>query len=148
MNKKTDHSTITITGSCNCHNISYIWHKPDDTIIPRACQCHYCLSKGAAYATQTNTRLTVSINNSALHSVVQHGSNSAHFHECSYCDQVVFVTAEIAGRLYGAVNAMLITQKAYLAQPVKLDFSAQTPQQKQQRWQQSWCSPVEITGLG
>jgi hypothetical protein len=75
------------------------------SLAPRTCQCEYCFAKSAAYVTKPDTKFEVLIHHKSLHKKVQHGSSSAIFHECSHCRQVIFVTSEIEGELYGALNA-------------------------------------------
>ncbi len=48
------------------------------------------------------THKTICLNTSKN---VQHGSNSASFHECTNSDQIIFVTTEIFNELYGVLNA-------------------------------------------
>ena len=113
-------------------------------LIPRACQCDYCASKAAAYVTQSGTKFDVLIHSEKLHKKIQHGSSSAVFHECGNCDQVIFVTAEINGELYGALNANHLNNKLGFSTRVEVDFSSQTAIQKQERWRKNWCHPVLV----
>ena len=124
-----------------------MWHTIDYSLVPRACQCEYCTSKSAAYVSKSGTKFEVTIRNSDLHATAQHGSNSASFHECTNCDQVIFVTAEIGGELYGALNATCLVNKFGFSPAVDANYSAQTAGEKLARWQQNWCHPVLITGL-
>ena len=139
---------MSIRGSCECKNIEVVWHTIDHSLVPRACQCGYCRSKEAAYVTKSGTRFEVVIHNEKLHTEVRHGSETAVFHECSYCGQVVFVTAEIDGELFGALNANQLSNKYGFAESVKLNFSAQSVAQKRERWRENWCHPVLITSKG
>ena len=139
---------MSITGGCRCNNIRITWHTVDHSVVPRACQCDYCLSKGVAYVSKSGTRFDVSVRSEALHKKVQHGSNSAVFHECANCCQLIFVTAEIDGELYGALNANHLNNKMGFSSPVETDFSSCTAQQKKERWRQNWCHPVIIVGVG
>ena len=136
---------MSINGSCDCKNIEMVWHTDDSSIVPRACQCEYCYSRSAAYVTKPETRIEVLIRNEQFHKTVQHGSNSAVFHECANCNQVVFVTAEICGELYGALNANYLNNKLGFLAPIKTSFRTQTAEQKRERWRQNWCHPVLIT---
>tara|TARA_R110001599_G_scaffold353459_1_gene592352 strand:- start:43420 stop:43665 length:246 start_codon:yes stop_codon:yes gene_type:complete len=77
---------------------------------------------------------------------VQHGSNSAVFHECANCDQVIFVTTEIDGELYGALNANHLKNKFGFSSAINVDYSALSAQEKLARWQQNWCFPVVFSG--
>ena len=136
---------MNITGGCDCDNIKITWHVVEHRLAPRACQCDYCASKSAAYVTQPGTRFDVLIRSGILHKEVQHGSNNAVFHECANCGQVIFVTAEIDGELYGALNANHLNNKESFSRCVELDFSSQTALQKTERWRKNWCQPVLIT---
>lgn len=138
---------MSMRGSCDCNNIEIIWHVIDYSLVPRACQCDYCVTKSAAYVSKSATKFEAIIRNNNLHKTVQQGSNSAVFHECANCDQVIFVTIEIDGELYGALNANHLNNKLGFSTPVKTNFSSQTAQQKQERWRQNWCHPVSITNL-
>jgi hypothetical protein len=134
-------------GSCSCNNIEIAWQVIDHSLVPRACQCDYCLQKSAAYVCKSGTTFEVTIRSSTLHRALQHGSNSAVFHECANCGQFVFVTAEIQGELYGALNANLLNNKLGFSAAVNVNFSEQSAAQKQQRWRQNWCHPVLIKYL-
>jgi len=90
-------------------NIEITWHTIDYSLVPRAGQCAYCAAKSANYITKSGTRFEVLIGSDSYHNEVQHGSNSAVFHECTHCAQVKFVTAQIDGELYGALNAATLT---------------------------------------
>jgi len=136
---------MSMSGGCDCNNITVAWYTNEYNHTPRACQCDYCLSKSAAYVTESGTKIEVTINNEALHKTIQHGSNSANFHECTNCNQVVFVTAKIDGQIYGAINADVLVNKQKLSAPTKLNFSSQTAEQKRDRWRQNWCHPILIT---
>ena len=138
---------MSITGGCDCKNIEITWHTVDYSLVPRACQCDYCLPKAATYVTKAGTSFDVSIRGEKLHKEVQHGSNSAVFHECVNCNQIIFVTSEIDGELYGALNANHLINKFGFSASVKLNFSSQTAEQKRERWRQNWCHPVLITSL-
>ena len=135
---------MSITGGCDCNNIEITWHVMSHNSIPRACQCGYCASKAAAYVTQSGTKFDVLIRSEKLHKKIQHGSNSAVFHECSSCDQVIFVTAEMNGDLYGALNANYLNNKRGFSTSVKVDFSSQTAIEKKERWRKNWCQAALI----
>ncbi len=136
---------MDITGGCDCDNIQITWQLTEHALTPRACQCDYCVSKSAAYVTQPGTGFDVSIRSGKMHKEVQHGSKTAVFHECLNCEQVIFVTAEIDGGLYGALNANHLNNKESFSRCVELDFSSQTALQKTERWRKNWCQPVHIS---
>ena len=117
---------MSLYGGCDCKNIEIVWHIADQEFVPRACQCEYWQSKSAAYVSQPNSSIEVTVRNSALHRQIQHGSNSAVFHECSNCEEVVFVTAEIDSDIYGARNANQFEDQSAVLAPVKMNFSSQS----------------------
>jgi len=136
---------MTIRGNCSCKNIEVMWHTVDHGLVPRACQCSYCKSKGAAYVSKSGTKVEILIKNEEQHKTTQHGSKTAVFHECKYCSEIVFVSAEIDGSLYCALNANILYNKYGFSESVETDFSNQTQEQKRVRWSQNWCQQVLIT---
>ena len=131
-------------GSCNCKNIEIQWQTIDLSLVPRACQCSYCLAKGAAYVSKTRSSFQAIIHNERCYAKVQQGSRSAIFHECTNCDVVVFVTAQINGDVYGALNANCLLNKVGFSTPIITDFGTESVTQKQHRWAKNWCLPVII----
>ena len=135
---------MSITGSCDCNNFEIFWHTVDHSLVPRACQCDYCLPRGAAYVSKSRTKFDVLIHNTKLHKQVQQGSHTAVFHECAGCEQVVCVTSEIDGEMFGALNARCLNNKFGFPAPIQTDFGEQTADQKRERWRQNWCCPVKV----
>lgn len=139
---------MSMHGGCRCNNIQVTWHTVDYSVVPRACQCEYCRGKGAAYVSKSGTLVETRIHDQSQHRVTTQGSNSAEFHECGACDDVVLVTASLDGDIYGALNAQCLHNRLGFAAAVAMDYAGQSAQQKQQRWRQNWCSPIRITYLG
>jgi hypothetical protein len=69
------------------------------------------VKKDAAYVSRSGTRPDIRIRNERLHNTVTQVSNRALFHECGYCGELVFVTAEIDGECFGALNARCVENK-------------------------------------
>ena len=131
-------------GNCRCRNIEVSWQIRDYSLVPRACQCTYCLQHAAAWVSKSGSNFAVTIHNTERYSTVEQGSHTALFHQCANCDQVVFVTTCIDGELYGALNANCMHNKSGFPKPLATDFSAQSAVEKLTRWQQHWCRPVII----
>lgn len=136
---------MSITGGCECNNIRVTWHCIDYSVVPRACQCDYCLSKAVAYVSKSATRFDILVYKEQYYRQVQQYSDSATFHQCTHCDQVICVTLNIDGELYGALNANHLINKFGFSAAAKANFSAQTAEQKRQHWRQNGCHPVLIT---
>ena len=135
---------MSIVGSCRCKNFKVNWHCFDYSMVPRACQCSYCLSKNASYVSKSGTRFEVYIKDKSQHNIVQQGSRSALFHECTNCQDLVCVTVEIEGIQYGVLNSTVLKNKFGFVDSHKMNFEGQSNEQKQQRWQNNWCYPVII----
>jgi hypothetical protein len=139
---------MSIRGSCKCNNIEILWHTVDHSLVPRVCQCHYCISKNVSYVSKAGTRVEVTIRKENLHHVHQQGTISAKFHECRNCGELVFVSAEIEEELYCSLNSNCINNPFGFSASVKMQLSNQTVTEKKNRWRQNWCHPVLITSQG
>lgn len=135
---------MTIRGSCSCNNISLFWRNFDLSLVPRKCGCDYCSARGAAYVSKSGTAVEAIIRKAHMYTVIRHGSRQAEFHECTFCHDVVMVTAAIQGNLYGALNVNCLQSRERFVEPVMVDFSAQAPHEKLERWKKNWCQPVRI----
>jgi hypothetical protein len=136
---------MSIRGRCRCGNIEVHWHSIDLSVTPRKCQCQYCLSKNAAYVSKSGTRVDVQIHKENLHNIHQQGTKSAKFHECANCEDLVFVTAQIDGEIYCALNSNCLNNPQGFSPGAKMNLSSQTAEEKLDRWRQNWCHPVLIT---
>ena len=130
---------MSIQGKCRCGNIKTNWNCVDYTMTPRACQCTYCSDKNAAYLAKPGSLFELSINDKSNHKQVKQGSQTATFHECSFCDSLIAVTVEIDNTLYGILNAEFLNNKFEFSDPVETNFDGQSVDEKQQRWQRNWC---------
>jgi hypothetical protein len=139
---------MNIRGACRCNNIEVTWHNRDYSLVPRACQCDYCRERRAAYVSKSGTRIEVRIRRPQYHREIRHGSNSAVFHECGYCNQVMLVTAEFDGVVYGALNARQLNPRFAFPEPVEADYDGQSAERKQNRWRENWCCPVTFIIAG
>ncbi len=130
---------MSIQGRCQCGNIKTEWNCFDYSMSPRACQCSYCRSKQAAYVSKPGSLFKLVIKDKKHHLKIKQGSETATFHECSYCNSLIAVTVEIDNTLYGILNAEHLNNKIEFSAAVETDFDGQSADQKQQRWQHNWC---------
>lgn len=135
---------MTMHGSCSCGNFKVRWQTVDYSVVPRQCQCDYCLEKGCAYVSKSGSRIDVSVARRHFHRTVRQGSKRALFHECGHCGDLVLVTVEIEGEVFGALNASCMTNRQGFSPVLTVDFSHEAEQEKVQRWSKNWCSPVRI----
>ena len=135
---------MTIRGNCSCNNISLSWQNFDLSLVPRKCGCDYCGVRDAAYVSKSGTAVEMIIRKADMYNVTRHGSKQADFHECTFCRDVVMVTAAIQGNLYGALNVNCLHGRERFVEPLVVDFSGQAPHEKLDRWMANWCQPVRI----
>jgi hypothetical protein len=130
---------LSIHGQCQCGNIKTKWNCIDYSMSPRACQCDYCSNKQAAYVSKPGSLFELSIIDKQHHHKVKQGSETATFHECSYCNSLIAVTVEIDQILYGILNAKFLNNKIEFADAIETNFDGQSIEEKRQRWQRNWC---------
>ena len=130
---------MSIHGQCQCGNIKTKWNCTDYSMSPRACQCDYCSNKQAAYVSKPGSLFELSIIDKQHHRKVKQGSETATFHECSYCNSLIAVTVEIDQILYGILNAKFLNNKIEFADAIETNFDGQSIEEKRQRWQRNWC---------
>jgi len=128
-----------VLGSCRCGNIELHWQLVDRSLVPRCCQCEYCVGKALAWVSKSGTRLRCAVHRSAFHRTVTHGTQTARFHECTYCDMPVFASSEVDGDHYAVVNAACMqTQEAFVSgRPIS--FADETLAQRETRRKANWC---------
>jgi len=93
---------------------------------------------------KSGTRFEVRILKKQLYRTVKQGSQTAVFHECDYCKALVFVTVNIGGEQFGALNARYLLNPHGFSAAREMPFKDQSSEQKMQRWSRNWCHPVEI----
>ena len=135
----TESGGLIMYGCCPCKNIEIHWQLVDLSLVPRACQCSYCLSRHSACVSKAGTHFSVTIHNEAYHRVRTNGFETAQFHECSVCDRLVFVTSEIEKVLYGAISVYCLHNKQGFAEPVNVSFAGESLTERLARRQQNWC---------
>ena len=135
-------------GSCKCNNIVVQWQTVDYTVVPRRCRCEYCKTKNAAYVSKSGSRFSMEIHKDSFYRVMTHGSLLAKFHECLNCAELVCVTADIDGEIYGALNSNCMQNKLGFPRAIEFDFSNQSAEEKVERWRRNWCHPVLIKNSG
>lgn len=137
-------------GGCRCKNITFDWHIRDFSLVPRACQCNYCVSKNAAYVAKPGSKFSLTIMHAKIHHQHTQGSRSATFHECRLCHELVAVTCTIDGQNYGVINANVLAQRKRFPNAKAVQFTVK-PKILADRLQQrklNWSSPVTIKICG
>jgi len=130
-------------GSCHCGRNRIDW--PGAIIRSvRACQCAYCVSKSAAYASDVEHPFTLSISSSTTRNVVRNGTKTADFHECGECGILLCATWRDAGCLYGVVNVRCLEGADLLPDSDPIEFSNETVSERMERRRRNWCSGISV----
>ena len=132
-------------GNCNCKNLILDWQIKDFSLIPRACQCQYCLSKNAAWLAKPGSTFSLAIRRAKEYQAVSHGTHSAQFHECLFCGDVVAVTSEIDDIHYGLINVTALQHRARFPDSRATEFIDQSLTQRLAVREQNWSYPVTVT---
>lgn len=139
----------TLRGSCHCGELRVELSTRLDpaTLIPRACDCSFCLKHGAAYVSDPAGRLELMVHPDGLRRYRQ-GSGTAEFLMCDRCGVLVAVTFMQAARIYGAVNARCLDGNMRLGDSATASPQALNPEEKAARWMKLWVPDVRLVASG
>ncbi len=135
---------MTLRGSCRCYNLTVSWQNVDYSLVPRACDCHYCRHRGAVWVSKSGSALNLQVQRTAAYVQSHQGSEQAAFHECRHCGDVVAVTVLIDDDRYGAVNLNCLRDACRFPPAVMVQLTGLAPEEKRERWRQNWCCPVTL----
>ncbi|HET7541735.1 MAG TPA: hypothetical protein VFK05_17795 [Polyangiaceae bacterium] len=126
-------------GNCKCETwaIRVAAFDALGNFSPRVCDCEYCQAHPSALISHRNMRIELAGDEHAL-ALDQNGDRLASFYHCATCADLLAVGCEIAGRLRGAVNALLLDQRAELGEPVAIQPRLLAASEKLARWEQLW----------
>ena len=137
-------------GRCHCGNVELHWQLVDHSLVPRCCQCDYCSTRALAWVSKSGTRLRATVHRSALYRTVTHGTQTAQFHECTYCDTTVLASSEVDGDDYAVVNALCVQTPKGFVPGRAVSFSNETLAHRQSRRKANWCifDGLEVLNTG
>jgi hypothetical protein len=124
--------------ACNCGNFSIEWETKLNAHVARTCGCDYCLSQQGEFVSDSSSTVKYTVFEKPLYQIIQHGHNTASFHECKNCG-VIVVTSEIGKETYCVLNAKALGLAGYSLDPVVKDYSAESVQDRLARRKKYWC---------
>ena len=113
-------------------------------LSPRACQCAFCLPRGASYLSDPSARLEVQLEDRRLLYAHLFGTGTAEFMHCGRCNELVYVRCEIEGRDYGLVVAAALADPPAAATTQAAEYGAETLEERLARRAARWIPEVEI----
>jgi hypothetical protein len=95
-----------ITGSCHCGNISFSFHRPDESeeIPARACGCNFCVKHGGVWTSHPSGSLRARVSDPGAVARYAFGTETASFLVCTHCGVAPLVTSQIEGVTFAVVN--------------------------------------------
>ncbi|HKD55367.1 MAG TPA: hypothetical protein VKB72_14225 [Steroidobacteraceae bacterium] len=136
---------VQLSGGCHCGNLRLqmqLTRAPGE-YNPRACDCDFCRKHGAAWLSDPQGSLCISVRDARELGKYAQGSGTAELLLCRHCGVLIAACLSAGGRLYGAVNAQVVECDAFGAaqsvSPHQLSVD-----DKVRRWQQLWFSDVSI----
>ena len=94
-------------GSCHCRNITFEMELTTqlDLYSPRACDCNFCIKQSAAYISDKNGSLAISIKQASKLNRYKQGDRIADFLICKVCGILIGVFYESQENLYATINS-------------------------------------------
>ncbi len=135
-----------VQGGCHCGNISYVAELPDEPSAynPRSCDCGFCSSHGASYASDRNGTLTIHIKNRNELSRYRLGSRIADFLICKNCGVLTNVCYEENECVYGSINIRSASDHARFGNGKPARLSELSDEERIGRWKKAWFANVRI----
>jgi len=135
-----------VIGGCHCGNILYvaeISNNPSE-YKPRACDCNFCTSHGAAYISDKDGSLKITIKNQSELIRYKQGRGIAEFLICKNCGVLVGVCYEENGCIYGSINIRSSNTGNKVGLIEAISPEQLTYEQRIERWKKFWYSNVSI----
>jgi len=135
----------TLTGSCHCQRLQLALHGSLEpvAISPRACDCSFCQKHAAAWLSDPDGELVITVAEADALGRYRQGSESAEFLGCCHCGVLVAVVFATDAGLRGAINVRCLDRAGEFA-PTQTVSPQQLPaEERRERWRRLWM-PVRI----
>ena len=135
-----------VLGGCDCGNISYLAEMQNEpsSYAPRLCDCNFCTSHGAAYASDSKGTLTIKVKDECEISKYSQGSRNADFLICKNCGVLTNVLFEQSGHIFGAINVRSANDYSKFSEGQVLHLTHLGDKERIGRWKEYWFSDVKI----
>jgi len=137
---------VQLSGGCHCGNLRLLLQltREPAEYSPRACDCDFCRKHGAAWLSDAQGSLRITVREPAGLGKYTQGSRTAELLLCQHCGVLVAACLNADGRLYGAVNARAVEGDAPFAATQVVSPQQLSVDDKARRWRQLWFSDVSI----
>jgi hypothetical protein len=140
----------TLSGGCHCGNLRVELEltRPPESIHPRACDCDFCRKHAAAWISDREGSLKVTIADESHAVIYRQGSRQAELLLCGQCGVLVAALCRSEGRRYAAVNAKVLDCAADFGAEQSVSPQALSEREKLARWRDIWFCNVSIAASG
>lgn len=134
------------TGSCHCGNICLAMYLAGDpsAYTPRACDCDFCHKHAAAYLSDPEGKLAITIKDRNYAGRYRQGSSTAEFLLCTRCGVLIGVCYATDEKLYGAVNVKTLDEPGLFGAETSVSPKLLGTSDKIARWKAAWFANVSI----
>lgn len=137
-------TSASLRGACHCGKLTVALsttRSPAD-LLPRACDCVFCMKHGAAWVSDADGRLAIDADAADAADGYRQGSGSARFLLCRDCGVLVAVLHEHDGALRGAVNVRCLDDAASFGDAATVSPQQLSRDDKIARWSTLWTPAV------
>jgi hypothetical protein len=133
-------------GNCYCGNITITANltAPPESYEPRACDCDFCMKHGAAWLTDAQGTLEISVKDKSRVTKFRQGSESADFLSCAKCSVLVAVVYNENDVNYGAINSRAVNGVQQFLPSKTVSPKKLIAQDKISRWKEIWFKNVRM----
>ncbi|MEP5766605.1 MAG: hypothetical protein ABJ308_18550 [Halieaceae bacterium] len=137
-------------GACACGAVQFTFSSSDDleALVPRACQCEFCLPGAVSYLSDPAGRLEVRVKDRRYLYAHVFGTGTADFMHCAACNHLVFVRSEIDGQLYGLAVVQALDAWPLSLATQAMNYDGESLQERVQRRADNWIQQVEVSVIG
>lgn len=138
-----------LRGGCHCGNLQLDVELsgPPAAFTPRACDCDFCTSHGAAYVSDPHGRLSLAIRDEPLLSRYRQGSGVADMLVCARCGVMVGAIHQGENGTIGTVNIRALERTISFGEICPASPKLLEVDDKIARWQDLWFRRVEMAVL-
>ena len=134
------------TGGCDCGAVQFVYHckQPLHEITARACQCIYCMPQQASYVSDPEAQLHVRVKDMRYLYAHRFGTGTADFMHCVLCNNQVYVSSEIDGRVFALVSARALLEFDQLQDFSPMDFDDEVLSDRLRRRSEHWIAELHV----
>jgi len=134
-------------GHCHCGNLQCELGltRSAASYEPRACDCAFCAAHGAAFVSDPDGELHISVRDATVLSRYRHGTGQAEFLVCARCGVFLAVCLDQDDGLRAAVNVRVLTNFGTFGDSVAASPQRLAAVDRLARWRQLWFSNVKLS---